>query len=1794
MPVVRGFTAKERLNPGGGHTDVYRAVRDATGEPVVLKLPRASAGPDEALRVRTEHEILKELEHPGIVRAIDLITDQPVPVLVLGFVPGTTLRERLRAVGRFELSAFFGLAIKLAEVLQVVHARRLIHLDVNPSNVMIDGEDGLRLIDFGISTRVRREHRFSFNPVGLAGTLPYLAPEQTGRTNRSVDYRADLYAFGCTCFEMLVGRPPFEGRDPLELVHHHVARIPPQVDELRPEVPRGVARIIAKLLAKNAEDRYQSAAGVAADLASARDAWHADLTADFALGERDVSSLFAVPETLVGREAEVASLLGRFEAMDPRRAAMVVVRGYSGVGKTRLVREVQRPITARAGYFCSGKFDQFQRHLPFAALRQALGDLVGQVLVEPADRVASWRRRVLDAVDGSGALLVEAVPELAALIGEQPPVAELPPNEARHRFASTLRAFLAVCCDEEHPVAMFLDDLQWVDGATLEWLEETLARPEGASLFLVGAYRDNEVDAAHPLSEAFDRLRARGAPLHDVSVEPLGAAHVRAIVAGTLDRPEAEAAELAAVCFDRTGGNPFFLQQLLETLHDEGAIAFDAARGRWSWDAAAAVAAQASPNVVDLVVARLSRLPEEVRRALFAAACLGNRFDSGTLALAVGRDEAQVIAWMEQAREGGFLVRIKADGDRLTWGFLHDRVQQAAFQLVSDADGSLRRAIGWQMADAVDAGRDDLLFGALQNLNPSRAQEPNRPRLAALNLLAAARARKANAYGPALEHARIATELEGAPSFETTFERAWCEHLGGDDAAAEASFGAAQALATDDAQRARSWEARVHFFTDLARFPEAYAVGREGAAWFGHTMPASFVPPALIADFLAMSWSMWGRDVNALVDHAVMTDQRLLVGARLACAALKAAYQIRPELCVANAIKLVRTCLKHGNFDDAPVAWLVAGSIFQGGVLGRHAVGFDWGRLAIDLIDRFDNAKQRAEVLFVFAYFANSWSRPLIDTEALFRSAWRAGQASGDVFHASCACSGITQNLWMRGAPLDEVVQECDRFAPFLEEAQSRENLGTVRVVRQAARALQGLTRAPWELADDTFDDAAFEAELGSWGSKHFAHFHAVDKLGLAVLAEQWDAAERLVTRSAAHLADSVGMQHRVEHHFYEALVAAERGRASDVRKQARAFTAWAARCPQNYRHKALMLDGELARLQGRTQDALDALDAAAADAAANGFRQHEGLAMLRMARLHRSRGAGRAAARCLSEAIRAFQGWGATALVERLRAETGDLPSTGDTWRTSSAGGTRRMGTTATTQMLHHIDASSLIKASEAMASEVRLARLLERMLEVAAENAGATRAAMLLPDGGSWRVRAERDVGGAPAEPFAGPWQEHPRLAVSVVQLALRTQKPVVVGDLREDERFRGDVRANATRAVMALPLVHQAAIRGVLYLENELTAGGFTADRVTTLEMLVGPMAVSVENASLYEALEDKVRQRTEQLELRNRLIRQTFGRYLSDDVVHTLLESPKGLALGGERQRVTILMSDLRGFVAMSDRLTPEQVVQLLNNYLSQMTRIIFAHRGTIDEFLGDAILVVFGAPFRRDDDEERAVRCAVEMQREMASVNAWNEQQGLPRVEMGIGLHTGDVVVGNIGSEKRAKYGVVGQTVNLASRVESYTVGGQVLVSEETARSVRALKVGARMVVEPKGVRAPITILEVLGVGGGTGHDVPRLDDGLRVLAEPVGVRLRSLEGKDVLGDGVDGRIVALSPTVAVIEGVGAFDPLTNVRLDLTGPDGASLEGIYAKVPMQAAEPGRLRVRFTAVPPAVANAIAAWT
>ncbi len=1788
---IGSYQVRDALHQGR-EVSIYAAVELGDDLPLIAKIPnsnRPTSGVCE--RLSNEAQILPRLK--GANRCRQLVTQETYGTgTALFFAPaeGVTLADHLTEL-KLPIDEFLRLAVQMSEAIAAVHDQEIVHRDVCPENFIVSSTTGdVTLIDFDRATLTPRESVEVRSPGALEGAPAYMSPEQTGRMNRSVDYRTDLYSLGATFYEMLTGAPPFVADDRLQLIHQVIAQPPPPPSVARPGLPAVVEAIVLRLLAKAPELRYQSAAGLLADLGSCRGRLLPDGSiSSFEIGRADVPNRFHIPERLYGREAELETILSAFNrTMEQHAPTLLLVAGEPGVGKSSLVSEVHKPIVANAGYFVVGKFDQLKRNVPLASLVEALRDLVRQVLTEPDNRLRQHRARVEQALGSIAQVVVEVIPELERLIGKQERVPQLPPLESQNRFRQALRAFVQAFARPEHPLCLLLDDVQWADSATLEWIESTMRDRALGPLLLIAAYRDNEVGSSHPFALALNRLEG-AVPIERVLLAPLPVATTRLIVADTLVRDDELAAEFAGIVQQKTRGNPFFINQLLRTLHRNGAIRYSSAAGAWTCELAAIRATEITENVVDFLTARLRELPRPAQETLELAACVGNSFNLDMLAVVSQRDPEALLASLQELLEQGLIDAIgQGSAGRLRYRFQHDRVQQAAYRLMGVEEArQARLRIGRRLlADCAEPESDDRLFDILQHLNFAREMVEDREErltLAKLNLAAAGRARLSTAYLQAREFAATGMELLPAEApqrfaFELLLERAECEHLAGDDQAAETFFEQALPLARDDFERAEVYERRIQFHTNQARFDRAFATGLTAARMLGIRLPAKFSPPVLIYDHLRIKRLIGRRAPMALLDQPELQDQRLRLAIHFMALVAKSAYQLRPELCVLICARIVYLSLRHGYTQDTAIGYLAYGVIFRGAVLGDHKMGDAFGHLVLSLVDRFNHERIRAETTFVYGYFANSWIRGLADSEQVFTRAYQAGVDAGDFFHASCACSGIAQNMLMRGAELEAVRAMSVRFEEFLRRVQTTDHIGTMQAIQQTVANLRGETIGPAFFSDNKFDEAAFVATLPGYASQHFAHMYWVNKLLTLLLWDCLPEATQAAAASAKLLKELPGMQHAAEHHFLNGILQARLGRRHGVRRAVRMVRKWAKDSNETFLHKQYLLEAELRRLSGDLEQAARLYDQAADAAEKAGNRPMQALAHQYAGQLHLARGAGRTAAYHLREAAMGFQRWGARGLAAQIKSQHESL--LGGLVLDVDVAEQRERGA----QGVDLLDLETVLRSAQAISGEVQLRELFRQLMTIVRQNAGAERAALLLSRDGQLLVQAEISAQGETRLLQSVPIDEYQQLARSVLNYVIRSGEPLVLADASAEVRFHSDphIANNQVRSVMCVPLHYLGELSAVLYLENNLAVGAFTEERIEVLKLLSGQIGVSIANAELYEQLEEKVRLRTAQIETRNRFISRTFGRYLSDEIVELLLESDEDFGLTGEKRLVTLLFSDLRGFTTLAEGLHPEDVVSLINTYLSVMTEVLTRHHATIIDFVGDAIIAVLGAPTSRGDDAARAVACAIDMQRTMGRVNELNAAAGYPPIGMGIGLNTGEVIVGSIGSEKRAKYTVLGSHVNLAARIEGYSVAGDVLVSPSTRAAVGPiLEIGAEVRVEPKGVNEPLVIGYVRGIGGKYALRLPAQGDALISLSPPLKVRYVLVDHKKVGGEEIEALMEALSEREAELRGA-LPEALTDLRLTL--PGAAEAVHAYGKVlppPFDVAD-GCFRLAFTSL------------
>ncbi len=1483
-------------------TRVLRATRRGEQRSVVLKvLKEGELTRGYFERYQQEFELLKSLGSPGVVRVIDFLRLPEGHTLVLEDQGGESLARRL-ARGALRLPEFLAIAIGASEALAEVHLADVIHKDVSPGNLVVTANGAVQLIDFGIASRLPRLTPVLRSPEALEGTLAYIAPEQTGRMHRSLDYRADFYALGATFFEMLAGQPPFPGTDAAEIVYAHLARRPPDLAELVPGVPICVARIVARLLEKNAEDRYQSAWGLRADLVRCQDALATgEPLEDFPLGAADVPQRFHLVERMVGRQAEIDRLIAAFGAgRGPRQ--LVMVSGYSGIGKSTLVREFCRSLPGVGGHLVAGKFDQFQRNMPYSALVAAFSDFLRQTLLLGESQRAALRERVLAAVGEYGAVVAHVIPDIEELIGPQPAVPELSGNEAQHRFRGVFRRFIQALAEEENPLLLFLDDLQWADTATLRLLESLAGGEDLRHILFIGAYRDNEVDAAHPLRGMIQRLSEEGAPLTEITLTPLSEQAVAELIGDSLHAAAADASALAALVHRKTLGNPFFVGQFLHSLHRESLIAYalgaDGARPGWTWDLARIEAEAITDNVVDLLIHRLRDLPGPTQAALREAACIGNAFSLDTLAI-IHRSPPETLFDDLLPALRAELLKSVGEGVPDRFAFSHDRVQQAAYALM-DGGGAqaLHLDIGrLLLARLPEEDLEDRIFEVADQLNAGLAliDDPaERFVLAGLDRRAAERAVRANAYQAALEYldAAIAClpsdvwEAQHGTALALYRRRAEVAYLAGDYERSMADIAVVRARAVDVLDRAAICALLITEYTVLGRNAEAVEEARGALALLDIEVPRTDLRQALEAELAPIRAALADRSIASLIDLPEMTDPVQRIAMKVLMPVHTAAYFAgQRDLYGWFLARMTHLSLSYGHTPESPKGYASLGGVLCGD-FGEFAEGYEFARLAIRLTERFPDSGLKCRASLIMVSFVNHWMRHVKESDLYLQPGIDAGLEAGEhQFVSYLMMWGGTINRMYRGTPLERQLRQIDDALAFTRKVKNHLASDSIQGARAVVMNLLG--RTPVEAPFDTPEasEAEFIAACREHNSRSsLCFYHTVRAWNLYLMGDYGAARESIEEAAAtAHFIASYVTEADLRYLHSLILIALDdalpRPAIIDrVESNQALLERWARHCADNFRHKHALVEAERARIEERVGDALNLYDIAIRLAAQGGFIHDEALANELACRFWKDRGRLDFAVVHLRQAYRGYQAWGALRKLDQLAERYAEVFAAGHRER-GSAGRSRRTGSEqgtrgAITRAADSLDLDAIVNASHLIAGERDPESLKRKLMHVALANAGADRGFLILDVEGTLSIEARAEEGGdfnalpSLSLDAAAMTGELP-VARSVVAFAARTRQAVVLADAPADEQFGRDpaILRHGARSLLCLPLVHAGKLSGLLYLENRLASGAFSPAHVRVLEILSSQMAIAIENARIHSSLDDLVRTRTAELERTN---------------------------------------------------------------------------------------------------------------------------------------------------------------------------------------------------------------------------------------------------------------------------------------------------------------------------------------
>jgi PAS domain S-box-containing protein len=1440
-----------------GNSDAVLAVLPATEHPTPATLDRLAH----------EYDLKDELDVAWAVRPLELVRDRGRTMLVLED-PGSEPLERL--LGKpLELGSFLHFAIGITSALGKAHRRGLVHKDIKPANILVNRTSGeVKLTGFGIASRLLRERSAPEPPETIAGTLAYMAPEQTGRMNRSIDARSDLYALGVTLYQMLTGSLPFTASDPMDWVHCHIARKPVPPAERLETIPAPVSAIILKLLAKTAEDRYQTAAGLERDLWRCLAACEPEHTIDaFPLGQQDTPDRLLIPEKLYGREPEIETLLAAFDRIVRSGAPeLVLVSGYSGIGKSAVVNELHKVLVPPRGLFASGKFDQYKRDIPYATLAQAFQSLIRPLLGKSDADLVPWRDALREALGPNGHLMVDLVPELKLIIGDQPPIAELPPQDAQRRFQLVFRRFIGVFARPEHPLALFLDDLQWLDAATLDLLEDLLAQADLQHLMLIGAYRDNEVTAGHPLTRKLDAIKSAGGKVAEITLVPLAREHLGQLITDALRCESEHAAPLAQLVHEKTGGNPFFAIQFLSSLAEEGMLTFDHDAAHWSWVLDRIHAKGYSDNVVELLVGKVTRLPTETQQALQQLACLGNIAEITTLSIVLGTSEEQVHAALWPSVRQELAERLVG-----AYRFVHDRVQEAAYSLIPEKRrGEAHLRIGRLLAARIPPEkRDETIFDIVNQLNRGVAlitSRDEREQLAELNLLAGKRAKASTAYASALRYLVSGTTLLPGDSwqrrhkliFELEMHRAECEFVTGSLAEAEERLAALSTRAATTLQRASVACLRVDLYMTIDQTDRAIAVALDylrplGIDWLPHPTEDE------ARREYERIWSQLGsRKIEELIELPLMTDPETLATVDLLIRVAVPAFFRSSGLFPLATCRAVNLSLEHGNSDASCSAYELFG-MFSGPLFGNYDAGFRFGRLGCELVEKKPELKRfQARTLENFG-FVIAWTRHVRAGRDLLRRALDIAHRIGDLTYEGLSCGQLNSNLLFAGDPLVEVQREAESGLEFAQKLQFgvidcwiTGQLGLIRSVR-------GLTAKFGSFDDGRFDELAFERHLSSNPALALPEcWYWIRKLQACFLAGDYAAAVDASSRAQPLLWTSMSLLETAEYHFYGALARAaswDIAAASERQRQSEALVVhhrqleiWAENCPENFENRAALVGAEIARIEGRALDAERLYEEAIRSARANGFVHNEAIAYELAARFYAARRFEQFAHLYLRNARRCYLSWGADGKVRQLDELYPQLRED-----QVVRGSTSTIGTP-----VEHLDLATVVKVSQAVSGEIVLEKLIDTLMRTAMAHAGAEQALLILARGDEQRICAEATT--SDDKVFVQLRDDTVTAAVlpaSVIHYVLRTRESVIIDDAAAQSSFAADsyIRQHQARSVLCLPLLHQAKLIGVLYLENNLASHVFTPARISALELLASQAAISLENARLYNDLGER---------------------------------------------------------------------------------------------------------------------------------------------------------------------------------------------------------------------------------------------------------------------------------------------------------------------------------------------------
>ncbi|HEX2947051.1 MAG TPA: diguanylate cyclase [Clostridia bacterium] len=1552
---LAGYRIKEEISKSDNST-IYRGSRNSDNCPVVIKLLNREYPTSKELSAFVrEYEIMDKLSGDGIIKAYSITKCNNSLAIIMEDIGGESVARVLKSV-KAGIAERLSLAIQMTHSLIQTHQQNIIHKDVNPTNFIWNyGNNRVKIIDFGISAELARESSQSIDLNTLEGTLNYISPEQTGRINRPIDYRTDLYSLGITFYELFTGKLPFTGEDESEIVYGHIAKTPISPKEINPEIPTALSEIIMKMISKTTEDRYQSALGLKKDLEYCLQMLEGKREiVGFIPGEGDILDRFEIPHKLYGREEEIRTMIDGFEKAAEGYCELLLVSGFSGIGKSSLIQELRKPVAGKKGFYISGKCNQFERNIPYHGLIKAFQGMIKQLLSESQSNLDNWRRLLTEALGCNAQVILDVIPELEQIIGPQPEVSELNPLEAQNRFKLVFLEFIKTFAELEHPLVIFIDDLQWSDASTLELLKYILGAGSARYIYLVGAYRDNEVQDGHPLQQLLKDLESNyqgiDRPYRQIALKPLEADAVNRMISDTLHCHPDETEPLTELVFHKTKGNPFFIDKLLNMLYFRGSFTFLPERGQWDYDLEKVEAAEISDNVVELLVKGLESLPAVTLDILKLACCIGNQFDLTMISLIRKKPIAELgkDLWIAIEREiilplnynyrlirAQKSIKLSQDFD-VNFSFAHDRIRQAVLSLISETEKSeIHLSIGRVYLKTFrETNRADSLFDMVNHLNIGRAlirEENERAELSKLNATAGNRAKKSGAFAAAASYFETAEALLTAEEwckihnklFDVKLEHATCALLSGDlSRADELCEDLSQAAVTNIDKGAVS-NVKVQILEFQGRLFDAIAEIRRSLMLFGVSLPENEqeIGMKIQEGVMKMQAFLAQTPADELVNLPEMKSPDKIMVMQLLFQVVPPALQTNPSLYILASLMMFEMTCTYGTSPLSCKCFTDCG-IVMATMLKDYKTSYRLGEAAFSLINKFNTEALKAAVYFGFT-FCSHWRAHYKESLEYYDMAYRKGLETGDIQHAAYALSHRVHLLMWVGRNLTELKQETENAIVVLGRTKTAMPLLLTEIINYIIKKFQTVPEkedgSDFEKEDQEMIVTIEKTRDLSFLCRFFQYntYESIISSNLEA-AEKWsDMAEALVFAGLSDFPIP-------DHYLFRALILVNKWKIAaaeekphiketlaDIRQK---IKVWADNCPDNFAHKYYLLSAEMAVIDNEPLDiVVDFYIKAINSIGNNDFIQLKALINELYGKFWLDRGDETTGKAYIREAEYLYRQWGAhrkAALLEKQYSH----------YFTSDEAQHGVKGTFSTTTHIS-IDVNSILKSTQAISSEIKIEKLLTILIRTMIENAGAQRGCLLLRNeaDGQFYIEAVQDVdSNRPQVMQSLPFAESSALCPEIVQYVTRTRETIVIHNACKDVNYQNNayITRNRIKSLLCMPVIYQNRLKGVVYLENNLSDSVFTSERLEILKILSSQASISIENAGLYENMEEKVRERTIQLNNANEKLRElSFHDPLTDlynrrytfefiyDKVTQFIQHKKRIISNGEKRNLS---------------------------------------------------------------------------------------------------------------------------------------------------------------------------------------------------------------------------------------------------------------------------------------------------